>query len=411
MVNEDGTLAPFMPDVARLRAAADAFRCRPKIARTQEQIGHELAELRQVCDLIELEFSDLASEFASTNEYDLQGFDSAISWIKEICHMSGGAAADRVCAGHQLQRLSQSEDAVLEGRIGFAHFVLLARTSAALGGRFDETKLLRKATELSVRRFHNSCLHARHAADPEGFVDEEKEGVEARSLVLTTADDGVVLVQGILDKVGGAALRTALEPLAQRAGKGDHRKLDRRLGDALVDLSMHALDNGVPSRRPHLQVTTSLETLLGLSGAPAAEMEFSLPISAKAVERLACDCSVTRILLDSESMVIDVGRAKRLVSGSQSKALKVRDRGCTWPGCDRPASWTSAHHVVHWTHGGQTDLPNLVLLCFRHHWMVHEGNWQIVRSDDGCVHTIPPGLPTTWGGPAKRGWGDSRGPD
>ncbi len=380
MVNEEGTLAPFM------------------------------AELRQVCDLIELEFSDLASEFASTDEYDLQGFDSAISWIKEICHMSGGAAADRVCAGHQLQRLSQSEEAVVEGRIGFAHFVLLARTAAALGGRFDETKLLRKATEFSVRRFHNACMHARHAGNPEGFVNEEKEGVEARSLTLTTADDGVVLVQGILDKVGGAALRTALEPLAKRAGKYDDRKRDQRLGDALVDLSMHALDSGVPSRRAHLQVTTSLETLLGLPGAPAAEMEFSFPISAKAVERLACDCSVTRVLLGSDSMVIDIGRAKRVVSGPQSKALRVRDAGCTWPGCDRPAPWTSAHHVVHWIHGGSTDLPNLVLLCYRHHWMVHEGNWQIVRTDEGCVHTIPP-LPTTWGGPAKRGWGDSGGPD
>ncbi len=389
-----------MPDVARLRAAAENFRRRPKSGRTQEQISHELVEVRQVCDLIELEFSDLASEFASTNEYDLQGFDSAISWIKEICHMSGGAAADRVCAGDQLQRLSQSEEAVVEGRIGFAHFVLLARTAAALGGRFDETRLLRKATELSVRRFHNACMHARHAANPEGFVNEEKEGVEARSLTLTTADDGVVLVQGILDKVGGAALRTALEPLAQRAGKGDHRKLDRRLGDALVDLSMHALDNGMPNRRPHLQVTTSLETLMGLPGAPAAEMEFSLPISAKAVERLACDCTVTRILLDSESMVIDVGRAKRVVSGPQSKALRVRDRGCTWPGCDRPATWTSAHHVVHWIHGGATDLPNLVLLCYRHHWMVHEGEWQIVRSDDGCIHAIPPVMGF---GPPSRG--------
>jgi hypothetical protein len=199
--------------------------------------------------------------------------------------------------------------------------------------------------------------------------------------------------------------------LAKRAGKYDARDRERRLADALVDLSMHALDNGVPSRRPHVQVTTSLETLLGLPGAPAAEMEFSLPISSKAVERLACDCSVTRILLDSESMVIDVGRAKRVVSAPQSKALKVRDRGCIWPECDRPATWTSAHHVVHWIHGGQTDLPNLVLLCYRHHRMVHEGQWQIVRSDDGCVQTIPPGPPTTWGGPAKRGWGDSRGPD
>src|SRR5712692_7633383 len=314
--------------------------------------------------------------------------------------MSSGAAGDRVCAGDQLQRLEQSTDALAMGEIGFAHFALIARTAAAVGARFDEAELLKKARKLNIFPFRNSCLHARHAANPERFVNEEKEGVEARSLTLTSADDGVVLVQGLLDKVGGAALRTALEPLAKRAGKYDDRKLDRRLGDALVDLSMHALDNGVPNRRTHLQVTTSLETLLGLTGAPAAEMEFSLPISAKAVERLACDCSVTRILLDSESTVVDVGRAKRVVSAPQSKALRTRDRGCIWPGCDRPATWTSAHHVVHWIHGGATDLPNLVLLCYRHHWMVHEGNWQIVRADDGRFLTIPPVMSF---GPRSRG--------
>src|SRR5205807_200168 len=196
--------------------------------------------------------------------------------------------------------------------------------------------------------------------------DEEKQGVEARSLTLTNTDEGVVLVNGLLDKVGGAALRTALEPLAKRAGKDDDRLRDRRLADALVDLSMHALDTGLVPQRTHMQVTTSLETLLGLSGAPAAEMEFSLPISAKAVERLACDCSVTRILLGSDSMVIDVGRAKRVISGPQRKALDARDGHCRWPGgCDRPAKSSAAHHVVHWTHGGSTDLSNLVLLCHR----------------------------------------------
>src|SRR5260370_16947354 len=140
---------------------------------------------------------------------------------------------------------------------------------------------------------------------------------------------------------------------------------------------MHWVGPGAPSRHTHLQVTTSLETLLGLSGAPAAEMDFSLPISSKAVERLACDCSVTRILLGSDSTVIDVGRAKRVVSAPQSKALKVRDRGCTWPGCDRSANWTSAHHVVHWLHGGTPDLPNLVLPFSRHHLMCPPADCQI----------------------------------
>ncbi|HEX9561084.1 MAG TPA: DUF222 domain-containing protein [Candidatus Dormibacteraeota bacterium] len=360
----------------------------------------ELIRRRQEIDQKELEFSYLAAKFAATDEFDEQGFDSAISWLKAVCHMSGGAAADRVCVGEQMERLGESVAALAGGEIGFAHLALIARTSAALGQRLDEAKLLGQARKLNVFPFRNRCTHARHAGDPAGFVTEEKEGVEARSLTLTTGDDGVVLVQGLLDKVGGAALRTALEPLAKRAGKYDDRNRERRMADALVDLSMHALDNGVPNRRTHLQVTTSVETLLGLPGAPAAEMEFSLPISSKAVERLACDCSVTRILLGSDSTVVDVGRAKRVVSAPQSKALRTRDRGCIWPGCDRPATWTSAHHVVHWIHGGATDLPNLVLLCYRHHWMVHEGNWQIVRADDGRFLTIPPVMSF---GPRSRG--------
>ncbi len=363
-------------------------------------LGERLVRLRNSIDMLEVEFSRMASDFASTAEYDEQGYDSPISWLKESCHMPGGAAADRVCAGEQLERLGESRAALGMGEIGFAHFALIARTSAAVGGRLDEARLLRQARKRSVASFRNACMHARHAADEDGFVDEEKQGVEARSLTMSTADDGTVLINCILDKVGGAAVRTALEPLARRAGKDDDRLRDRRLADALVDLSMHALDSGLVPQRTHLQVTTSLETLLGLTGAPAAEMEFSLPISAKAVERLACDCSVTRILLGADSTVIDVGRARRVISGPQRKALKVRDGGCVVPGCDRPASWTEGHHLVHWIHNGPGDLANLVLLCYRHHWMVHEGGCQLVRTDDGRMLMVP--APTGFG-PRPRG--------
>ncbi|TMC95645.1 MAG: DUF222 domain-containing protein [Chloroflexi bacterium] len=357
---------------------------------TGAEIAAEMIRVRLTMDQFELYFSRLSAKFAKTEEYDEQGFDSPIAWIKANCHMSGGAAADRVCAGEQLEQLGKSEAAVLAGEIGFAHFAHIARASAAVGERLDESTLLRHACKESVARFRETCIHARHAADPEGVVEEEVLGVEMRELTLTDTDNGMVSVSGTLDKVGGAALRTALEPLAKRMGKDDRRAHPRRLADALVDLSMHALDNGKPSSRPNLQITTALETLLGLAGAPAAEMDFSLPISSKAVERSACDCSVTRILLGADSTVIDVGRARRVVSGPQSKALRVRDKGCVWPGCDRPASWTSAHHMAHWIHGGSTDLSNLVLLCYRHHWMVHEGGWQIVRNDDGRMLTIPP---------------------
>src|SRR5229473_7236140 len=191
--------------------------------RAGEAIAAELIRRRQEIDQKELEFSCLAAQFAETDEYDWQGFDSPVAWIKANCHLSGGAAGDRICAGRQLAHLDQSSSAMAKGEIGFAHFALIARTSAAVGERLDQAALLRQARKHTIARFHDDCYHARHAADPKGCAAEEAQSVEARSLELASGDDGTVFINGYLDKVGGAAVRTALEPLAKRAGKDDHR--------------------------------------------------------------------------------------------------------------------------------------------------------------------------------------------
>ena len=91
----------------------------------------------------------------------------------------------------------------------------------------------------------------------------------------------------------------------------------------------------------------------------------------------------------ADSVVVDVGRATRSISPATRRALQVRDRGCRWPGCDRPVGWSTPHHIEFWSRGGATDLGNLVLLCHFHHRMVHEGEWQVLRVGDE-VHVIPP---------------------
>lgn len=387
---------PQSPAIAVLAAAIDAF-CARERPRSSEEVGWELIHLRHQCDRLELAFSMSAAAFARTDEYDRQGSVSPIDWIRHQCHMGGGAAADRVAVGQLAGSLPNSVQATVDGEIGFTHLALIARTGVAVAGPespcLDEVPLLDKAREFSVGRFRNFCEQARHAADADRYVQGEIDAVEARSLTITQGQNGLVSLRGTLDPQGGAAVLTALQPLARRDGKGDLRRKDRRLADALIEHAMHTLDTSPrgSSVRPHLQVTTTLETLLGRCGAAAADLEFSLPISAQAVERIACDCNVTRILLGSDSAVIDVGRSRRVISPSTRRALKARDRGCVWPGCDRPATWTSGHHLVHWAKGGPTDLPNLVLLCHRHHWLVHEGGWQVARVD-GHVRTIPPTL-------------------
>jgi hypothetical protein len=391
--------APVAPEVDRLLHAVAAYCSYPPPA-TGAARAARLIHSRRAIDLLELKFSQDSAEFAATDEYDEQGAVSPIQWIRLNCHMGGGAAADRLAVGEQLNTLPESSQAMVGGEIGFAHIALIARTATAIGQAegpskpFDEERLLAKAREFSVGRFRDFCEHERHAGDPDGYARDEARKVEARSLTLKTGKGGMVWLRGVLDPEGGAALRTALEPLAKPTSKDDGRRLDRRMGDALVEGAHRLLDGGsLPQRanqRPHLQVTATLETLLGRCGAPAADLELSIPISAKAVERLACDCNVTRVLLNADSMVIDVGRSKRNISPVQRRALNVRDKGCRWPGCDRPATWTSGHHLVHWTKGGPTDLPNLVLLCHRHHWMVHEGAWQLVKTDKGGLLTVPP---------------------
>jgi hypothetical protein len=259
-----------------------------------------------------------------------------------------------------------------------------------VGKAFEERPLLGLALEHTPGKFYYKSLHYRHSVDAKKYAQDQSDDAINHHLSLSTGEDGHLLINGVLDPVGGAAVRSALEPLAQRSGAHDDRKLPQRYADALVELA----SAGKPA---NLQVTATIETLKGLAGAAAGEMEFSLPISSTSIQRMACDCSVTRVLLSQESVTIDVGRSRRVISGALRAKLRARDGHCRWPGCERPASWCDGHHLVHWANGGTTDLDNLVLLCKRHHRMVHEGGWQLVKYEGGRILAIAPtvtfGLP------------------
>ena len=103
------------------------------------------------------------------------------------------------------------------------------------------------------------------------------------------------------------------------------------------------------------------------------------PVSAETVERLVCAGSVTPIVV-RDGQPIDVGRESRLYTRRQRVALAARDGGCRWPGCERPPSWTEAHHINHWARdGGRTDVADGILLCRHHHLLTHNNHWQIER--------------------------------
>jgi uncharacterized protein DUF222/HNH endonuclease len=392
------SVALLSPEVEALHASIDRFRQRPRVHREPTELAAELKVIAHCRDLLDLDFAETAANFSKTQEYEEQGSVSPIDWIRHNCRMSSSAVWGSVAVGDHLADLPRSVEAVESGEIGFAHLALMARTADGLQGSstaesFEETELLEKAREFSVGRLWHFCHHLRHALDPEGFTAEQRRATEERSLKLSPCEDGTLLLEGWLDSVGGAAVRSALEPLALPHGDHDERNRERRNADAMVEIFTHAQDAGSLPQRPHLQVTASLDTLRGLAGSPAGDMEYSLPVSAETVQRLACDGTISRVVLSPESVVIDVGRARRVVAGPTRRALAARDGHCRWPHCDRPASWSDAHHVIHWSKGGETDLANMVLLCHRHHWMAHEGGWQLVQTSEGEVLTVPPRPP------------------
>jgi hypothetical protein len=392
-----------LPELTHLETAVEACMrsseqpCAADRQRPAEALFEDLRVMRTLINRLELVFARTAARYGQLCDPDLDG--DPVRSIRLDCHMTSHAALTAVQVGASEAQLSGSVAAFLAGRIGLAHLGLLAET-AQFAQRcpeprlFDEVALLKRAERDTVAQFRSECYHARHAMDAAACVASAADEVDYRRLRLRADEGGCLSISGFLDAEGGALLRTALEPLARRSGPTEYRGREQRLGDALVELAAHRLDSGpVPARasqRSHLQVTTSLATLQALAGAPGAELEYGAPIPDGTVQRLACDATITRVLLDAESAVIDVGRSQRVVPGATRRALNVRDKGCRWPGCDRSASWTAAHHIVHWVRGGSTDLRNLVLLCHRHHWLVHEAGFQIVRTDDGQFLTLPP---------------------
>jgi hypothetical protein len=348
---------------------------------TLAELEHEMVQVGREIDERKLLFSRLAAAVAEHDCWD-DGSDTAINHISFSCHVSRNDAADAIAVGQQLGAIPESIQAMRAGEIGFAHLPVMARTARAVGDAFDERVLLKKARNCSAGKFYYKAQQYRHSVQPKAYADEQAKEAQSNWFSMSTAKDGRFFIEGNLDAVNGAAVRGALEPLARPSGEHDKREYDQRMADALVEIVTHGGKHDV-----QLQVTSSIETLLNLTGATGAEMEFSLPVSSKTVERWACDCSVTRVLMQ-DSVVIDVGRAKRVISGPTKRALRARDGHCVWPGCDRPASWSDGHHLVHWIHGGSTNLDNLVLLCHRHHRMVHEDNWQIAKTDGGRIVTV-----------------------
>lgn len=230
-------------------------------------------------------------------------------------------------------------------------------------------------------------------------VEGDDQVRERRKLHASVSFLGMVRVDGDLDPETGETLLTALSAVldaeSRSRGQDDVRTPAQRRADALGEICRQWLDRSdrpsVAGERPHVTVTVGSDALQGDAGA-TSELDHAGPIDVEAARRLACDASIMRVVMSGRSQPLDVGRRTPVIPPPMRRAVIVRDRHCRFPGCDRPHTWCDAHHVVHWADGGPTALPNLLLLCRRHHRLVHQpGGFRLELLEGRPVFRRPDG--------------------
>lgn len=345
---------------------------------TDEALAEDLVELRRSIDLLEVEFARRLRRFEAQRGYLSERAASLVAWLRNRCRMSAAAAAQQAEVARRVPELPETGRALEAGEIGFHHAAVIARCATEVGAsevRRVETTLVDAARKLDPGRLRLVTRHLRHCVDPDGALEAANDEHERRWLSISQTYGGLFVIDGQLDAEGGALVRAAIDALDTPA-KDEDRTPRQRRADALVELARRQLQGEtlpeVAGQRPHVTLTASVETLKRAPGAPAAELSWAGAVPAETARRVACDAAVTRVTLDASGEPIGVGRTSRTVPPAMRRALVVRDKGCRFPGCDRPPEWTDAHHRRHWADGGETELDNLLLLCRRHHRVVHE---------------------------------------
>ncbi len=336
---------------------------------------------------------------------------------------SGAPAGDLIeraghCSPREAQRTSRraevlgslpSMSAQLgKGRIGAEH----ADAVATVAGRLDDAD---RTTLLSLDEDLARTAAASTPAQFRRFVgrladqlaaDRGVERAVRQRAAMTLAkgindDTGMYWLRGEFDPETGARLFRAIDAevaaLAKQQAPDDHT--DRSSSPPVPSSSSPPSTNR--SKRPgrtELFALVDLDTLTsGLRDTSVCELGDGTEIPVATLRRLACDAHIIPVVLNGDSVPLDVGRSRRLATDDQRRALRTMYRTCGIGDCDVPFDRCEIHHLDEWdAHHGETNLDRLIPACSRHHHLAHEGGWHLeldpttreltVTLPDGTVH-------------------------
>jgi hypothetical protein len=309
--------------------------------------------------------------------------------------------------------LPATAEATCAGEISGEHIQKIAKHMKALPDEVQanpdqwqavENVLVAQAQVSGPRAVDARGYEVRNKINPDGPEPKDKPEKDPHNeLHLQTLRDGRVRGKLELDKEAGVLLKAVLSPLAKPRpavqGERDLRTTAERHGDALAELVKLAADaDGMPTEggaKPHVAVTVPFEVLK--TGLGEAILDGAGYITAAEARRLACDANIIPIVLGGKSEPIDVAVPAYTVPKGMRRGLVERDRGCAFPDCERTPTTCDSHHIKPWHEGGETRQSNLVLLCGRHHRLIHNSEWEVA-----IVHGYPEFVPPEYIDPERR---------
>ncbi len=325
------------------------------------------------------------AELDRRKAWRIDGATSMVAWLVQRCAVTATTAREWVTAAEKLVELPKISDALAQGKLSFDQVKPLVEVAKPE----TDAKLAEQATHWSAKQVRELAVADRRQSD-----DQAAGAYHRRFLRF---NDRRRTFSGFLPDDQYAMVKGSLTTAASRH-VGDGTPFEHRMSDALVEMCQRvASDDGTRARvRPTVVVHADLTYLAGDIG--EAELDVLGPLAPEVARRLACDAKIIVSADDAEGHSIQQGGARRDPTSAQRLEIRRRDKGCRFPGCTF-TDFTDVHHVVHWTRGGPTDIPNLVTLCDQHHRAVHELGWRMsgdanvllsFRSPTGRVITSTP---------------------
>ncbi len=368
-----------------------------------ERLEHELCELASHLE------AGMARWLALLAEYDRRdgwwswhGVRSVAEWIAWRCSISPRAAREHVRVARALRELPMITGAFSRGELSYSKVRPLTRV-ATERTEADLIEIARHATAAQLERMLRGYERVTR--------EEANASQEEREVWWHWDSDGSLVVRGRLPAEQGMELLRALETSRSqiraeaRADREEDGSAEPRAehdpplvdspptnADALCRIAETYLARGPTpvkgAERHHVVVHIDADAL-SRDGPGRSQLADGPSIAPEVARRLGCDASLSAIVKRGRK-VLSVGRKTRAIPAAIDRALRERDGGCRFPGCER-TRFVDAHHVRHWAHGGETSLDNLVLLCRHHHRLVHEGGFSVRHEPRGLVFRDPRG--------------------